>query len=95
MVVLDSDHSEQHVLNELSIYSKLVTKGSYLIVLDTTIEFIDNKLNNKKKNFKRGNNPHTAVKKFLKKNLNFKIDRQYEDKAIISNAYYGFLKKIK
>ena len=67
LVILDSNHSEEHVLNELSIYSKIVSKGSYLIVLDTTIEYIDNNLNTKKNLFMRGNNPLTAVKKFLKK----------------------------
>jgi cephalosporin hydroxylase len=35
MVILDSDHSESHVTNELNIYGKLVTKGSALIVEDT------------------------------------------------------------
>ena len=72
LVILDSNHSEEHVLNELSIYSKIVSKGSYLIVLDTTIEYIDNKLNTKKNLFMRGNNPLTAVKKFLKKIRNLK-----------------------
>lgn len=36
MVILDSDHSEEHVIKELDIYSKLVTKGSALIVEDTS-----------------------------------------------------------
>ena len=35
MVILDSDHSYEHVTNELNIYSKLVTKGQALIVEDT------------------------------------------------------------
>lgn len=95
LVILDSNHSEEHVLNELSIYSKIVSKGSYLIVLDTTIEYIDNKLNTKKNLFMRGNNPLTAVKKFLKKNKKFKIDKNLHEKSLVSNAYSGFLKKVK
>lgn len=36
MVILDSDHSEGHVIKELDIYGKLVTKDSALIVEDTS-----------------------------------------------------------
>ena len=37
MVVLDSDHSKAHVLNELGIYASFVTPGSYLILEDVNI----------------------------------------------------------
>ena len=46
-------------INELSIYSKIVSKGSYLIVLDTTIEYIDNNLNIK--NLRKGINKNPPV----------------------------------
>lgn len=34
MVILDSNHSYEHVFNELNAYSGLVTKGSYIVATD-------------------------------------------------------------
>jgi cephalosporin hydroxylase len=38
MVILDSNHTHDHVLRELELYSPLVTKGNYLVVFDTVVE---------------------------------------------------------
>ena len=37
MVVLDSDHSREHVLSECRAYGQMVTKGCYLVVADTLV----------------------------------------------------------
>jgi cephalosporin hydroxylase len=34
LVILDSNHAKEHVLKELTLYSSLVTKDSYLVVAD-------------------------------------------------------------
>jgi len=94
IIILDSDHTKQHVLNELNTYSKILNKGDYIIVMDTIIEFIDKKLNLGKK-FQKGNSPFNAVNIFLKENKNFKMDCYFHKKSFITNAYCGFLKKIK
>lgn len=94
MVVLDSNHTHQHVLSELNLYSKLVTIGSYLVVFDTIIEdmpddaFID-------RPWGKGNNPKTAVHDFLKTNNSFMIDKSIQDKLLITAAPDGYLKRVK
>lgn len=95
MVILDSNHTEKHVLAELKAYSPLVTLGSYLIVMDTDIETWAEDLPSQNRPWGRGNNPATAVKKFMKKNDQFEIDRDIETQALITAATGGFLKRIK
>lgn len=101
LVCLDSDHTHQHVFEELQNYSKFVSKNSYLVVFDTTQGTFDNKNINKiskvykYKPWGKKSNPLTAVKKFLKNNKNFIINHELFKKALVSNCYSGFLKKIK
>ena len=94
IVMLDSDHTKNHVLGELNFYSKLLNKGDYIVVMDTIIELIDPKFNKLKK-FKKGNSPYNAVELFMKKNKDFIIDDYYENKSFITNLRNGVLKKIR
>jgi cephalosporin hydroxylase len=93
LVVLDSSHTHEHVLRELELYSPLVTKGSYLIVLDTVIEdmppdsFPD-------RPWGPGNNPKTAVREFLKGNRRFVRDEEIENKLVLTVGPEGYLKCI-
>ena len=94
LIILDSNHTKDHVLNELNLYSKILHKGDYIIVMDTIIEFINQKFN-KGKQFRKSNSPYNAVNLFLKKNKDFVIESYYENKSFLTNIRNGFLKKIK
>ena len=94
LLFLDSSHTEEHVLKELELYSSLINKDGYIVVFDTMVEFMPNKLF-KNRPWGKGNNPHTAVIKFLKKNKRFKIDKSIENKLLITSCPDGFLKCVK
>jgi cephalosporin hydroxylase len=94
MIILDSNHTEEHVLKELEMYSTLVSKNSYIIVQDTGISHMPESFN-KNRPWTKKQNPHSAVLKFLKKNNKFKIINYWYDKIIFSSSPDGFLKKIK
>jgi len=94
LVALDSLHTHEHVLNELMIYSPLVTKGSYMLVFDTVIEDLPAGFFSDRP-WGKGNNPKTAVREFLKTNDRFVIDKEIQEKIIITAAPDGYLKCIK
>ena len=95
LVFLDSKHTEEHVLKELEIFSKFVKKGCYIVVFDTIIEDTKSEKASINRPWGKGNNPKTAVKKFLEKNKRFKIDKTIEDRLLITSCPDGFLKCIK
>lgn len=97
LVILDSNHSKEHVYEECKLYSTVVTKNSYLIVADTILGFMNKKQTPKKtsKIYYKGNEPMSAVKKFLKEYKNFKIDKTLNGKLIFSSSYNGYLKKVR
>jgi cephalosporin hydroxylase len=94
MVVLDSDHTHDHVRRELDLYAPLVTKGSYLVVFDTLIDDMPDDFYPDRR-WGKGNNPKTAVHDFLKTTDRFVIDKAFENKLLITVAPDGYLKCIK
>ena len=94
LVILDSLHSHQHVLKELNLYSKFVTKSSYIILPDTFIEFFPKGYYSKDRPWDVGNNPYTAMHEFLKNNSSFMIDKKLSSKAVISETIDGYLKRV-
>lgn len=91
MVVLDSNHTHSHVLDELNLYSELVSKDNYLIVMDTLVDDMP-EVFFEDRPWGRGDNPKTAVNAFLKDNTRFVIDKDIEAKILITVAPSGYLK---
>ena len=94
LVVLDSNHTHAHVLRELELYSPLVTRGSYLVVFDTVIEDMPEDFFPDRP-WGKGNNPKTAVWEFLKTNDRFVVDKDIENKLLITVAPDGYLRCVK
>jgi cephalosporin hydroxylase len=94
LVVLDSNHTHDHVLAELQAYAPLVSVGSYCVVFDTIVEDLPQGLYPERP-WDVGNNPKTAVHAFLQRNDDFQIDRDIEAKIQITVAPDGYLRRIK
>ena len=85
MVVLDSDHSKKHVLNELNAYADIVTTGQYLVVEDC---YTRGPVKGRPEYY----HPYLAVEEFLKTNDGF---RKYdlEKQFIFAVTKGGWLRK--
>lgn len=94
-VSLDSNHTHDHVLQELQLYSPLVSVGSYIVVFDTAIEQFGHLDKNQDRPWGKGNNPATAVKEFMENNKEFVVDREVEQRAGITAAIGGWLRRVR
>ena len=92
LVCLDSNHTHDHVREELRLYAPLVSHGSYCIVFDTLIEDMPENAYPDRP-WSKGDNPKTAVWEFLKDHPEFEIDKAIHEKLMITVAPDGFLKR--
>lgn len=92
MVVLDSNHTRDHVLREMQLYSSLVSPGSFMIVHDTGIEG-DPEGRDPDRDWGRGNNPLTAVEDFLRVSSDFYPVEDINDKLLITSSPGGYLRR--
>lgn len=94
LVILDSNHTHEHVLNELRTYAPLVEKGQYLICGDTIIEYVPPQLHVSRP-WGPGNNPATAVKEFLSETDRFVVDEKIDQRLLFSCHPGGYLQAVK
>lgn len=94
LVCLDSNHTHQHVLKELKAYAPLTSVGSYCVVFDTVVEDMPKELAGDRP-WGPGDNPKTAVFEYLKTHSEFKIDKDIQNKILITVAPDGYLKRVR
>ena len=88
LVSLDSDHLMAHVAQELSLWPRLVTTGSYLVVEDTVIDAFDRPGHR----FKDGG-PAKALGPWLTTHPGFEVDSS-RDKFMLSMNPGGWVRKL-
>jgi len=86
LVILDSDHSRDHVLRELELFAPVVSKGSYLIVEDSNV-------NGHPVLPEHGPGPSEAIAEFLAAHPEFRRDASRE-KFLLTYNPGGYLKRI-
>jgi cephalosporin hydroxylase len=86
MVVLDSDHSRDHVFKEMQLWHSMVSKDSYIIVEDSNVNGYP-----VRPDF--GPGPMEAINDFLQINNMFEIDNSQE-KFLMTQNPRGYLKKL-
>ena len=94
IVCLDSNHTHDHVLAELELYTPFIKKGGYCVVFDTGIEDLPRNMIVDRP-WGLGNNPKTAVRAFLKNNKRFRIDKNVEGSLLLTAAPDGYLRCIR
>lgn len=94
LVFLDSNHTHEHVLEELKAYAPLASVGSYCVVFDTIIEDLPEGMYPDRP-WGPGNNPKTAVWEFLNSHAEFEIDKMIDNKLLISVAPDGYLARVR
>ena len=104
MVILDSNHTHEHVLAELEAYAPLTSKDCYCVVFDTVVEDLPDAMFPDRP-WGKGNNPKTAVREYLRRleqegrkasdgsDLVLAIDTAMESKLLITVAPDGYLKR--
>ena len=94
LVVLDSNHAHDHVLQELRLYSSLVGEGYYLVCADTIVEAIPEQ-KHRPRPWGPGNNPRTALDQFIKEDDGFEVDHRLENKLLFTCQPGGYLRRRK
>lgn len=94
LLVLDSDHSYEHVLCELEAYAEHLPSSSLILVCDTLIDELP-KGTFKNRTWENGRGPLAAIEEFLRRHDNFVSDFVVETNSLLlSEIRNGVLRKV-
>lgn len=93
MVILDSNHSHDHVLNELVHYASIVSPNNFLLACDTIVRDIP-AVAHRDRQWGIHGNPHTAVEEFLATHSDFARDPAVNARLVTSFHPGGYLRRI-
>ena len=94
MVVLDSNHTQAHVQEELRQYGPMVTLGQYLVVADTIVEHLPPQTH-RPRPWGPGDNPKTALDNYLADCDRFVVDEEVNGKLLMSSTPRGYLRCVR
>ena len=97
MVVLDSDHSRDHVLDELRHYAPLVTEGQYMVVADTLLGRCEPSQVPTKRSqvLLPSDEPLAALHAYLKETTRFELDEVINGKLVLSSSPGGYVRCVR
>jgi len=90
MVVLDSNHTHEHVFAELSLYAPLVTKGQSLVVTDTCIDYLPESATRKDRAWGKGNSPKSAKDLYMQTSDRFELDAFINQRLLLTSSPNGY-----
>ncbi len=99
MVVLDSNHTREHVLSELRAYSGLVSVGSYIVVADGIMQILDD-VPGGQADWSE-DNPLQAALDFTRENPDFLLeepDYLFSESSLSNRVTYwprGFIRRLR
>jgi cephalosporin hydroxylase len=98
LVILDSNHTKQHVLDELEAYSPFVTKDSYIVATDGSMKYLYDAPRGKRE--WSWDNPTDAALEFVAKNPEFVVEQpewmfnESELTEVITHWPCAYLKRV-
>jgi cephalosporin hydroxylase len=98
LVILDSNHTRDHVMQELEAYHDMVSEGSYIVATDGVMQMVHDSPRGKPT--WKEDNPAQAAADFARRNTNFVIEQPpwlFNESALSSNVTHwpgAWLKRV-